>query len=503
MYKTIYTIFFVAAILYGCDNDQNSQGHSHDVIGTEDAHDHGEELSTLSYTIFADGYELFVEFPPLVVGNVSAFAAHFTRLADYKPLTAGQLTVSIAKDGKGIRHAVDGPTSPGIFRPALQPKETGTYNLFFLLKTEKGESRFDLGEIEVYPDSENIPGETGGGEGGITFLKEQAWKTDFATQEIVESSFYSVIATSAKVKSQPQAEIVLNAQSSGKVILNSIIGESVNRGQLLAIVTGSGIENNISVKLDEYQIAFEKSKSDYNRTKPLVDKQAISQKDFLEIESRYKQDSIRYYQVANNISGNGLKISAPFSGMVTGVHVRNGDFVDSGEEIITVTQKDRMLIEAYVNQKDYQQVEDIFDAHFRVPSGDLVIRLSDINGQVKSKNAFVSENSTRIPVSFAISGSEVIMPGMLLEAFLLTGKHESTLVVPLSGVIEEQGQYYVFVQTRGESFEKRQIGIGENDGLSAEVVSGLKAGDRIVTTGAYQVKLAAMAGDLPLHGHTH
>jgi len=39
--------------------------------------------------------------------------------------------------------------------------------------------------------------------------------------------------------------------------------------------------------------------------------------------------------------------------------------------------------------------------------------------------------------------------------------------------------------------------------LSAEVVSGLKAGDRIVTTGAYQVKLAAMAGDLPIHGHTH
>ena len=439
MNKTIYTIFFVASILYACNNNQNSQGHSHDVIGTEDTHDHGEELSTHNYTIFSDGYELFVEFPPLVVGNISAFVAHFTRLADYKPLTAGQLTVSIAKDGKGIRHAVEGPTSPGIFRPALQPKESGIYNLSFLLKTEKGESKFDLGQIEVYPDAESVSVATDGGEDGITFLKEQAWKTDFATREIVESSFYSVISTSAKVKSQPQAEIVLNAQSSGKVILNSIIGESVNRGQLLAIVTGSGIENNISVKLDAYQIAFEKSRSDYNRTKPLVDKQAISQKDFLEIQSRYKQDSIRYYQVANNISGNGLKISAPFGGIVTGVHVHNGDYVESGEEIITITQKDRMLIEAYVNQNDYQLVDDIFDAHFKLPTGNEVVKLADINGRVKSKNTFVSENSTRIPVSFAISGSEVIMPGMLLEAFLLTGKHESTLVVPLSGVIEEQG----------------------------------------------------------------
>ena len=503
MYKTLYTIFFVAAFLYACNNNQNSHGHTHDVIGAEDAHDHGEEPATLSYTIFSDGYELFVEFPPLIGGSVSTFAAHFTRLADYKPLNEGHLTVSITKDGKGIRHAVEGPASPGIFRPALQPKESGIYNLTFLLKTKSGESNFDLGKIEVYPDAESVPAEADGGEDDITFLKEQAWKTDFATREIVESSFYSVIHTSAKVKSQPQAEIVLNAQSSGKVILNSIIGESVSRGQLLAVVAGSGIENNISVKLEAYQIAFEKSKSDYNRTKPLVDKQAISQKDFLEIESRYKQDSIRYYQVANNISENGLKISAPFEGIVTAVHAHNGDYVENGQEIITITRRDRMLIEAYVNQKDYQKVAEIFDAHFRLPSGDQVFKLADFNGQIRSKNAFVNENSTRIPVSFSISGSELIMPGMILEAFLLTGKHEHALAVPLSGVIEEQGQFYVFVQVGGESFEKRQIEIGANDGLSAEVVSGLKTGDRIVTKGAYQVKLAAMSGDLPIHGHTH
>ena len=503
MNKLIYILFLVGIILHACTNNQNTHGHSHDVIGATDAHDHGEESTTLSYTIFSNGYELFVEFPPLVVGNVSAFAAHFTRLSDYKPLSAGQLTAVIVKDGKGIRHRVDVPTSPGIFRPALQPKEAGAYNLFFILETEKGESKFNLGNIEVYTDLESVPIESDGAEEGITFLKEQAWKTDFATQEIMESPFYSVITTSAKVKSQPQDEIVLNAQSSGKVVLNSILGESVNRGQLLAIVTGSGLENNITVKLNEYRIAYDKSKSDYLRTKPLVDKQAVSAKDFLEIHSRYKQDSIRYYQVANNISGNGLKISAPFGGIVTEVYVHNGDFVENGQEIVTVTQNNSMLIEAYVNQKDYQQVAGIFDAHFRLPSGEQIVKLSDINGQVNSKNAFVNESATRIPVSFTAAGNDWLMPGMLLEAFLLTGKHESTLVVPLSGVIEEQGQYYVFVQLGGESFEKRQIILGDNDGVSAEVSSGLNAGDRIVTKGAYQVKLAAMAGDLPLHGHTH
>jgi membrane fusion protein, heavy metal efflux system len=86
---------------------------------------------------------------------------------------------------------------------------------------------------------------------------------------------------------------------------------------------------------------------------------------------------------------------------------------------------------------------------------------------------------------------------------LKTGKNEHALVVPLSSIIEEQGQYFVFVQTGGESFMKRQVEICNSDGVYIEIKSGLELGERIVTKGAYQIKLAAMTGDLPLHGHTH
>ncbi|MFO7614699.1 MAG: efflux transporter periplasmic adaptor subunit, partial [Bacteroidales bacterium] len=84
-----------------------------------------------------------------------------------------------------------------------------------------------------------------------------------------------------------------------------------------------------------------------------------------------------------------------------------------------------------------------------------------------------------------------------------TGRKEQALVVPLSSLIEEQGQYFVFVQTGGESFVKRQVELANNDGVLTEITSGLSVGERIVTKGAYQIKLAAMSGDLPLHGHTH
>ena len=359
--------------------------------------------------------------------------------------------------------------------------------------------------IYVFADSESVSNSPNVDNSGdeITFLKEQAWKMDFETKEIIEQPFYTVINTSAKVKSQPQAEIAQNAQSAGKVILNVVLGESVIKGELLAVVTGAGLENNISVKLDEYRFAFEKSKADYIRTKPLVDNQAVSQKDFLEIRSRYMQDSLKYFQIEKNITKNGLKILAPFNGYVSEIAVSNGKYVKSGSKVVTVSNNKQLLVEAYVNQSDYQLVNSIFDAHFKLPSGDHIVLLSDVDGEVKAANTFVNNVSTRIPVTFTATNNEMLIPGMFLEAYLLAGKIENTLVVPLSSIVEEQGQYFVFVQTGGESFVKRQITLSNNDGVHVEVSSGLQQGERIVTLGAYQIKLAAMAGDLPLHGHTH
>ena len=59
------------------------------------------------------------------------------------------------------------------------------------------------------------------------------------------------------------------------------------------------------------------------------------------------------------------------------------------------------------------------------------------------------------------------------------------------------------VQLSGESFERRSITIGKRNGENVEVLKGLEAGDVVVTTGAYQVKMASMSGTTPAHGHEH
>ena len=204
-----------------------------------------------------------------------------------------------------------------------------------------------------------------------------------------------------------------------------------------------------------------------------------------------------------NISGNSMKITAPFNGFISDVTVQNGEFIETGNPVIQITKKNELLIEAFINQSDYQSVEGIFDANFKSIADNKTFTLADLKGKVNSVNAFVNENISRIPVNFSVQNNGLIIPGMFLEAFILTNKKENALVLPLSAIIEEQGRYFVFVEIAGESFLKREVTLKGNDGISVEIAEGLQIGERVVTKGTQPIKLSSMAAGLPLHGHTH
>jgi multidrug efflux pump subunit AcrA (membrane-fusion protein) len=83
------------------------------------------------------------------------------------------------------------------------------------------------------------------------------------------------------------------------------------------------------------------------------------------------------------------------------------------------------------------------------------------------------------------------------------GEGRQALVIPESALLERYGTYEVAVQTGGEQFTLRPIQLGERGAGEVEVLSGLDAGDLVVTDGAYTVRMISMKGSTPAHGHTH
>jgi multidrug efflux pump subunit AcrA (membrane-fusion protein) len=124
-------------------------------------------------------------------------------------------------------------------------------------------------------------------------------------------------------------------------------------------------------------------------------------------------------------------------------------------------------------------------------------------GSILSIAKDVDNNRPLISV-FAQVNDDVDMPeGSLTQVQIAMGNATQNTMIPVSALLEDYGSYFVIVQVSGEGFERRPIKIGKRNGENVEILQGLQVGEVVVTTGAYQVKMASMSGSTPAHGHEH
>jgi multidrug efflux pump subunit AcrA (membrane-fusion protein) len=76
-------------------------------------------------------------------------------------------------------------------------------------------------------------------------------------------------------------------------------------------------------------------------------------------------------------------------------------------------------------------------------------------------------------------------------------------VVPAAAIVDDAGRPIVFVQRGGETFERRAVTLGPRSRDLVQITEGIKPGDRVVTKGAYLVRLASLSTSVPAHGHVH
>jgi hypothetical protein len=288
----------------------------------EHGHPHEPESATLAYTLYSDKTELFVEFKPLVVGKSSRFAAHFTQLGEsFKSLDEGKITLSLIIGENGIRTMADKASSPGIFRLALSPKISGTGKLVFDIETKDYTDRIEIDSIVVYADDEAaqaIPAEEGASS-DISFLKEQAWKIDFANHEVKPEIFYDVIKVSGQINAKPTDEQVIAARSNGIVKWDESIvaGASVKEGQnILVLSSGNLAQGNTESAYREAKVNYEKAEADFKRVEPLRADKIISEKDYLQIKNTFDQAKIAFETLSRNYSQGGQSMRSPMNGFV-------------------------------------------------------------------------------------------------------------------------------------------------------------------------------------------
>ena len=96
-----------------------------------------------------------------------------------------------------------------------------------------------------------------------------------------------------------------------------------------------------------------------------------------------------------------------------------------------------------------------------------------------------------------------MIPGSFVEVFLLSSTMENVLSLPRTALTEEQGIFFIYLQLDEEGYKKQEVTIGADNGKSVQILTGVNAGDRVVTEGAYQVRLASASNAIPAHSHEH
>jgi membrane fusion protein, heavy metal efflux system len=124
--------------------------------------------------------------------------------------------------------------------------------------------------------------------------------------------------------------------------------------------------------------------------------------------------------------------------------------------------------------------------------------------RIVSVGSVIDPVSRTLPIIYEVSNpTGAIKIGANARALVRTGGRTEGVVIPATAVLDDNGRAIVFVQAEGERFERREVVIGGRDGDLVLVRSGVRAGERVVSGAAYQVRLASLSTAVPAHGHEH
>ena len=316
----------------------------------------------------------------------------------------------------------------------------------------------------------------------IVLTPEKARAAGVETSVIQPGSFHQVIRTSGQIVAAQGEETFAVAPVAGVVSFRRKVteGMSVAKGNPLLTLSSSNIAEGDPVT--KARIAYETARREYERMKALLPDKIVSEKDFQQAEQAYENARVNYEALGGSHSS---------------------DYVQVGQPLIGISSNRRLYLRADVSEKYYNQLPRITSANFSTPYDDKTYRLGELNGRLLSYGKSATDQSYYIPVTFEFDNQVNVAPGAFVEVYLLGATEEGVLTLPRTALTEEQGSHFIYLQVDDHGYKKQLVTVGGDDGERVQILSGLKAGDRVVTRGAYQVKLASASNAIPAHTHEH
>lgn len=270
----------------------------------------------------------------------------------------------------------------------------------------------------------------------------------------------------------PFREADIMATAAGRVTrVNFDLGSSIRQGATLVQVDSKLKE----LSLEATQLSVNKLQKDVTRYNTLLAGNATTELQVNETNYNYQNAQNQAQQIRKQIEDANVK--APISGEVVKKAIEPGEYVNPGTVLGTILDISRLKVEVMVNEKDVYALREGQPVRVRAdvfPDRLFSGRISYIAPQGNGEHNY--------PVQITLNNVGQLRAGTFVNVDFFTKSNEQALQIPRTALVASIQKPYVYVIEGGKATQ-RPITVGRDLGDAIEVVSGLRAGEKVVTSG--------------------
>lgn len=360
--------------------------------------------------------------------------------------------------------------------------------------------------------------EGGHDEGMVRLTKEQVATAKIATAVVAARAVSSEIAATAEIVPPDDGIARVGAKVPGRLTKLAVgVGDAVKLGQLIAYVDAPELGKAKGDYLSAAAIA-RVTRETADREKALYDKKISSERDYRLAEAeatkaRAEKEATeaRLHSLglsegavsqlsADQHSSSTIAVTAPIAGMIVERAVSLGQMVEPQGTIAVIMDLRTVWLQVDVYEKDLAKLA----LKQKVTATVTAWPERTFEGEIQSIGAVLDRRSRTVKVRVVVTNTDgALKPGMFAKVLLSgsSGEPRQGLFVPASAIQRDGEEFIVFVPVGDHEFQLRKVETGVTTAEWIEIKHGLVAGEKVVTSGAFQLKSEARRESMGEHEH--
>jgi membrane fusion protein (multidrug efflux system) len=276
----------------------------------------------------------------------------------------------------------------------------------------------------------------------------------------------------------PGEETQIRAEVSGRITqLNIREGSAVQKGALLVKL----FDRDLQAQLRKLEVQLQIAQKTQERQGELLKISGVSQQDY--DLTALQVDNLKADIESVRISIDKTEIRAPYQGEIGLRNVSLGSYLSPTDIVATLRQVDQLKLEFSIPEKYIKSISKGYKVKFRVDGGE-----KTHTATVMATESGVDQTTRTLRVRAIVNESHPeLMPGVFAKVNLQLDKNSDALLVPTQAVIPQARNKQVIL-LRKDSAQFVVVETGLRDSAFVQVVSGLHAGDTVITTGLMAIR---------------